>query len=78
MLQINVTIFVEISNIKNAKVVQGSRLGGMGLVAILVVAKRQIGDNNYFYFQPDRNLRKEINIKIIQRNYDGEIYKRIF
>jgi homoserine acetyltransferase len=63
---------------KNAKVVQGSRLGGMVAVEILVVAKSHINDNNTSISLPARNLRKEINIKIIQRNYDGEIYKRIF
>ena len=63
---------------KNAKVVQGSSHDVVGLIEILVVAKRQIGDNNYFYIQLARNLRKEINIKIIQRNYDGEIHRRLF
>ena len=78
MLQINVTIFVEISNIKNAKVVQGSRLGGMGLTEILMFQGGQISDNNTSISLPARNLLKEINIKIIQRNYYGEIHKRIF
>ena len=44
MLQINVTIFVEICNIKNAKVVQGSRLGGMGLTEILMFQGGQISE----------------------------------
>ena len=50
---------------------QGSRLGGMGAVAILVFQYGQISDNNIPYPIPARNLLKEINIKTIQRNYDG-------
>ena len=62
----------------NAKVEQGSRLGGMVDVEILLRVKSHINDNNTSIYLPARNLRKEINIKIIQRNYDGEIHKRIF
>ena len=54
-----------------AKVVQGSRLGGVVARAFLVGAKRQIGEITLLYSLPARNLLKEINIKIIQRNYDG-------
>ena len=50
---------------------QGSSHDAVGLVAFLVVAKRQIGDNNTSISQPARNLGKEINIKIIQRNCDA-------
>ena len=57
---------------------QGSRLDVVGAVEILVLPYGQIGDNNIPYPIPARNLRKEINIKIIQRNYDGEIYRRVF
>lgn len=74
MLQINVTIFVEICNIKNAKVVQGSRLDRMVAVAFLVLQEQQIGEITLSLSLPAGNLGKEINIKIIQRNYDG-IYR---
>ena len=57
---------------------QGSSHDVVGAVAILVVVKSHINDNNTSISLPARNLRKEINIKIIQRNYDGEIHKRIF
>ena len=50
---------------------QGSSHDVMGLVEILVFQYGQISDNNIPYPIPARNLRKEINIKIIQRNYDG-------
>ena len=60
---------------KNAKVVQGSRLGGMGLTEILMFQGGQISEITTSISLPARNLRKEINIKIIQRNYDGKIRK---
>jgi hypothetical protein len=56
---------------KNAKVVQGSSHDVVGAVEILLLSYGQIDDNNNFYIQLARNLRKEINIKTIQRNYDG-------
>ena len=49
MLQINVTIFVEICNIKNAKVVQGSSHDVVGLVAFFKQQHGQISDNNIPY-----------------------------
>ena len=57
---------------------QGSSHDVVGVVAFLVLQHGQISDNNIPYPIPARNLGKEINIKIIQRNYDGEIHKRIF
>ena len=57
---------------------QGSRLDRMVAVEILMIQYGQISDNNYTLSLPARNLGKDINIKIIQRNYDGEIHKRIF
>jgi hypothetical protein len=54
--------------------VQGSSHDGMVAVAFLVFQYGQISDNNTSISLPARNLRKEINIKTIQRNYDG-VYK---
>ena len=56
-----------------AKAVQGSRLDVVGLVEILLRVKSHINDNNTSISLPARNLRKEINIKTIQRNYDENI-----
>ena len=61
-----------------AKVVQGSSHDVVGVTEILVVVKSHINEITLSYSLPARNLLKEINIKTIQRNYDGEIYKRIF
>ena len=43
---------------KVAKVVQGSRHGVVGLVAILVVVKSHINDNNTSIYLPDSVLAK--------------------
>ena len=43
-----------------AKVVQGSSPDCIGLVAFLVVAKRQIGDNNTSISHLARNLEKKL------------------
>ena len=47
-----------------AKVVQGSSHDVVGAVEILVLQGGQISDNNNFYIQLTRNLRKELNIKL--------------
>ena len=58
---------------------QGSSHDVMVAVAILVVAKRQIGDNNIPYPIPARNLRKEVNIKlykgIMMEKYTKEYFE---
>ena len=51
---------------------QGSSHDVVGAVEILVFQHGQISEITLSLSLPARNLRKEINIKIIQRNYDGK------